>query len=170
MPPPFLLHLLWKGSQACDLGWAGRRTLSWSKPSNKQKNYTTCYFRESSDVLHFLRWGNWDVLKDHSKQKQEIKDKSKPKHHVSSLLAWLYEAPLSPLARGLPLHMPDEVTTAGDRIFSGKRGWKFAGLCPGEKLSNLLCKRHVGQELGAVQEEHLKPHTSTKQGRPISRE
>ena len=63
------------------------------------------------------------MLKDHSKQKQEIKDKSKPKHHVSSLLAWLYEAPLSPLARALLLHMSDEVTTAGDRIFSGKRGW-----------------------------------------------
>lgn len=130
----------------------------------------------SSHVLHSLRWGNWDVLKDHSKQKQEIKDKSKPKHHASSLLAWLYEAPLSPLAPGL----------TSTHVWWSDHGWwqnlfweeglevRSSGFlaCVQGRNYQIYCvssKGHVGQELGAVQEEHLKPHTSTKQGKTYLR-
>lgn len=110
-----------------------------------------------------------------------MKGKSKPQHHVSSLLAWLYEALLS--------HWPElslcELTST--HAWWSDQGW-WQNLFWEEGLevrsSGLLaCVQgrnyqiyyvssigHVGQETGAVREEHLKPYTSTEQGRPISRE
>lgn len=188
MSPPFLLHLLWKGSQTCDLGWAGRRTLSWGKPSNTQKNYTTCYFRESrkhecSPVMPIILWGEETEMCLKTTPNRNRKWKVNPSHSTTRA------ACLPGSTRLLCPHGP-ELSLCD--LPSTHAWWSDQGWCQNlfweeglevRSSSLLACVQgrnyqihcvssigHVVQEIGAAQEEHLKPHTCTKQGRPISGE